>query len=358
MDTTEEAQVDKKKAKIGFFKVSLSKINEMLSMGARAPEIMVYLILSRGQGNKTQTKWSFTSCKKHTEFSYPEIKEAFEWLESKQFIKIAPSSTPKKPNWAINKDDLDTESEVALSNQLIDGVGAGSKVNSRPMSRLSEKINIGYIGVKKASLDALILLLNLYRHQDYSKYSGLNPKTTVFRKVSLIKEPERVGKRNNTYAYFLQKEEEEEVYKKFIDEAMFYITEREERSERFWLAFNNLKRLGWLYETLQIWTDDFKNQDAEPLYTLYIFDRHTREAESEWFVESDINTLLRDHDFFIELQDGYEKNNFATLSASKNIFPVCIFRLKFKAGTRDNGIGASLDAKRNNDMKNTINSIF
>ncbi len=68
----------------------------------------------------------------------------------------------------------------------------------------------------------------------------------------------------------------------FIESVFSYITGTEYSRKRFWNAFNNLKRMGYIYGVVQIWDknplDDI-NKLAEPLYPLYVFDRHARETE-------------------------------------------------------------------------------
>ena len=68
------------------------------------------------------------------------------------------------------------------------------------------------------------------------------------------------------------------VYGKFPAEALCYVTDETEREVRFWDAFHNLSRFGFVYEVIQVWSaDPEKDKKAVPLYTLYVKSRHARE---------------------------------------------------------------------------------
>ncbi len=352
---------DKPQAKVkGFFTFSPTLINEMVKLGGGAEELSAYLVIKRGAGAKTFSNWGANSVAQYIGLSYHRAKQCINWLEEHEFIKCIAivkngDSQKSKNKWqfTFNEDEV----EVALSNALIDGVGAGDK--NPPLFRLRNEIGMGKWGIKSSRIDAIVVLLNLYRYHCLAEYGGINPLLGVYKGWQAADnfDGDQITELPDTDATLYEIEESENiVYKHFANETLFYTSNDEERYQRFWDAFNNLKDLGWVYETTQIWSaDPSANKDAEPLYTLYVHDRHARNTDpylANLINKISIKRLNPDYGFFNisgEFEDEFNHFNgqfrYVAL-ARQGGFPIGIYRLKFRAHTRDAGKGMAEEEMR------------
>ena len=186
----------------------------------------------------------------------------------------------RKARWRIleNPDGL----ELPLANSLLDGIGRG--IGHPPLERIYNNVSLGKHLVKAdARLDALMVLLRLYLHHSLADFGGVNPRSGVFangwRPRTTLGEKVMDLEGTNAALYEIAGGNQM-VYGKFSAEALFYVTDEAEREVRFWDAFHNLSRFGFVYEAIQVWSaDPEKDKKAEPLYTLYVKDRHAREQE-------------------------------------------------------------------------------
>ena len=161
------------------------------------------------------------------------------------------------------------------------------------------------------------------------------------------------------------------MYLEFAGKALFYVADKEERSIRFWDAFHNLEKLGFMYEVTQVWSGDpDKDKKAEPLYTLYIHDRHARESEP--YLSKDIhNAAIRRGAMDAYSEFPPTRNNFFGNSenivgtgrfryiANKKVggFPLGIYRLRFRAATKDAGKGMLAEKSRVNNWKSILGKL-
>ena len=129
---------------------------------------------------------------------------------------------------------------------------------------------------------------------------------------------------------------------------------------RFWCALRNLRRLGFLYETVAVWSGDpQKDRGAEPLYTLYIRDKKARENDPylQRVVHSTIDKLW-EHDGQMLWDDEWTTPGLIELSrqqgggfrfiASKKAsgYPIGIYRLRYRAWDRETGLGMKQEERR------------
>jgi hypothetical protein len=348
--------------KEGFFTVRITIVDELVKRGAAAEELATYLVLARGAGKGKETIWGANSCSKYTGMTYYRAKQAIEWLEQQGII-----TKKSQKEWRLNLDE--DEDGVALSNALIEGIGAGK--NNPPLARL-ETIRHCSHGMAEARLDTLMVLVHLYRHHLLADCGGVNPRAGIYREWQPAEnsygttQTDLIG--SNAALYEIQGSNRI-VSTKFIAESLFYIDDEAERHERFWDAFNNLKELRWLYEVTQVWSaDPHQDSRAEPLYTLYVHDISSRDTDPY------LSTAIHRAAFRTDSMDGYEEfsshlQDYSNIiksgrfryvaSKKKGGFPIGIYRLKFRAWTADNGIGMKREqqnVKRWSDSLSAISS--
>lgn len=346
--------MNEKQNKIGFFSVELNQVDQMVRAGAGSAEVIVYLVLARGLGAKKASRWGMKSCANYTGLTYHRAAKASDWLQEKGFIKDI--SEGRKRQWVFSKSEHGVP--VYLSNALIEGIGAGKE--NPPMNRLHNDLKMGeYGGREEAKLDTLMVLLHLYRHQSLRDFGGVNPASGLFKEWSEARNhygshaEEVTG--SNAVIYEI-KGEPSTVYTHFMSETLFYVEDETERQARFWAAFENLSRLGWLYETTQVWSDDpRKNSRAEPLYTLYVHDKHARDTDP--YLVRDVHKVAAavDPDFWWSVWSEIEEwgnlsvgfnQQFRYIAPKGKGFPIGIYRLRFRPHTEDTGKGMTEEQHR------------
>lgn len=352
--------------------MALSQVDSMVRAGAMAEDVMAYLVLARGvnrRGNKRISTHSANSIVTRTGMSHRKATESVEWLRTHGYISPADQKTPEqtdkgkghRPRWLL-VEAVDTL-EIYLANALTDGVGGRGKKNP-PLTRIyAESMNQSGL-VSEARLDSLMVLLHLYRHQDIEACGGIDPRAGIYREwvtaENTLGESKTELPGTNAALYEVASSVSP-VFTKFAAEALFYIPDEDERHHRFRNALRNLHRLNFVYEVLQVWSGNPNGKDgrkAEPLYTLYIHDRHAREREP--YLSREIhNAAIR-----LDAMDGYAEfaghnddgenilhtGRFRYVATSKQgAFPIGIYRLNFRPNTREVGIG--IDAERSRVQK-------
>ena len=346
----------------GFFILNLLQVDRMVQQGAGAEEVMAYLVLVRGTSSRSKgvTTHGANSIATRSGMTYYRAEQALDWLASGGYIEQLVDDTDqpnkmRKARWRIleNRDVL----ELALANSLLDGVGRGKK--HPPLERIYNNVSLGrHLVMADARLDALMVLLRLYLHHSLADFGGVNPRCGVFRQWVGTENSygEKMMDLEDTNAALYEIEGGDEmVYVKFSAEALFYVTDETEREVRFWDAFHNLSRFGFVYEAIQVWSaDPEKDKKAEPLYTLYVKDRHAREQEP--YLSREIHNAafrcgaLDAHlEFFVE-DDSRNINRtgrFRFIAARKSGgFPIGIYRLRFRPHTRDTSKGMAAEQRR------------
>ncbi|MDD4963666.1 MAG: hypothetical protein PHI11_07085 [Gallionella sp.] len=339
----------------GFFTVNLSQIDSMVMQEAGAEEVMAYLVLARGCGKNSTTAHGANSIANRTGLTHYKAEQSMEWLIDGGYILKHEGVEGKKrlSRWQLTE-QMD-EHELALANALMDGIGRGK--DNPPLTRIYNEVGMGnHMMLKDARLDALMVLLHLYRHHLMADYGGVNPRAGIFRNWQAADNfnGEQVVDVEGTNAALYEIEGgSNTMYLKFAEEALFYVADTEERNVRFWDAFHNLHKLGFMYEVTQVWSGNpEKDNKAEPLYTLYIHDRHARESEPYLSKAIHSAAIRRGAmDAYVEFSHiglGTDRGESANIGSGKfrfiahkkvGGFPLGIYRLRFRAGTKDTGKG-------------------
>lgn len=350
----------------GFFILNLLQVERMVQQGAGAEEVIAYLVLVRGTSARSKgvTTHGANSIATRSGMTYYRAGQALDWLASAGYIEQFTDDTDqpnkkRKARWRImeNPDVL----ELALANSLLDGIGRGKE--NPPLERIYSNVSLGkHLVMADARLDALMVLLRLYLHHSLADFGGVNPRSGMFRQWVATENSygEKVINLEDTHAALYEIEGGSEmVYGKFSAEALFYVADESERRVRFWDAFYNLSRFGLVYEAIQVWSaNPEKDKKAEPLYTLYVKDRHAREQDP--YLSREIhNTAFRfgaleAHIEFYDVEDGLDESRniigtgrFRFIAGRKSGgFPVGIYRLRFRPHTRDTSKGMAAERRR------------
>ena len=363
-------------AKGHFFVVSLEAIQKIVKSGGLAEEVMSYLVLARHTQGRGQWQRLFsTSGAKaihlKTGIPYRKATRSLHWLEKAGIIipmnETIRRSSPHLPEhfgkiktlattirWVLH--DF-SEPFIYLANALIDGTqGIGEK--NRPLMRIMDNMPISTSKKAEMKLDALILLLILYFHHELDEFGGVNPNTALYgqweRTLEVVEDNPllpfqkyAISKHNNM------------VIAHFVNETLFYIPEEKIRFQRFWDAFENLKRLGFIYEVIQIWDDDpITTPNAEILYPLYILDRHARQSEphlAKAIHQSLINSELPCD--ISELFNNIDSGVFRYLAYPEH-YPLGIFRLRFRPKVIATGRWLKSETSKVNAWKSLLSDLL
>jgi hypothetical protein len=348
----------------GFFSLDLAQVDAMVHGGAGVRDLLAYVVLCRGvnrRGTSAISTHGAKSISVRTGMSHPKAEESLNWLFDHGYIQRTEgnlgkgSSKSHQARWLLP--ELPNPNPIYLSNSLTDGVGAG-KDNPPLMRIFAGATNGGGCLRSDAQMDALMVLLHLYRHHDLEGSGGVDPRSGIYRKWGAAKNlyGEKAMELDGTNAALFEIEKQKVyVCRQFSGQALFYIPD-DEREDRFWDAVRNLKCLGFLYETVQVWSSDPNGEGgrkADPLYTLYICDRHARESEP--YLQREINRLgfkfdvLDPHHEFGPLSEegNIQSGRFRYIAKTKTGgFPIGIFRLRFRPKTRDTGLGIAAERRR------------
>jgi hypothetical protein len=404
-----------------FFAMNLYQIDGMVKQGAGAEEVMAYTVLARGVNARKSDNTSShgaNSIATRTGMTHYRAEQALDWLASHNYIlklsalakpvqtaQAAPSQEPlgkrtleeykaiieanrKRQEHQVQEQKAQAIGQKAskkrlskwlllpaldakdlyLANALTDGIGRGK--NNPPLERIyiEAKYAAGHL-ITDTRLDCLMVLLHLYRYHDMAGCGGIDPRAGIYREWIPAENSEgnQVTPLDGTNcALYEIKGSSEAVFNKFASEALFYIDDANERHERFWAAFANLRRLGFLYEVTQIWSHNpngDKKAKAEPLYTLYVQDSHARETDP--YLQREIHTAA----FKLDALDGYTEfsplglakvgidvggdsnilrtQQFRYIATKKDAgYPLGIYRLRFRPKTNDTGKGISAERRR------------
>lgn len=368
--------------KEGFFIMDLKQIDGMVMQGAIAEDVMAYTVLARGinrRGDLRVSTHGAQSISKRTGMSYTKAEASIKWLHEHNFIykpkdemKLGTGiSKARTVKWVL-RTDID-EHDVALANSLVEGIGRGR--NNPPLMRIYTEASLGKHGfIADARLDALMVLVHLYRHHTFADCGGVNPRAGIYREW--VAADNVIGKQvtdipNSDCALYEIDGKDAIVFSKFAAEALFYIDDVEERHVRFWDAFHTLTGLGFMYEVIQIWSANPNGSDknartAEPLYSLYVRDRHARSKEPY------LQRVIHDAGFRTGAMDAYSEfshvmddedsdiksGRFRYIARKTNrVYPIGIYRLRFRPHTADTGIGIAVESKRVDDWAQAINKL-
>ena len=364
----------------GFFTVNLKQIDSMVANGASADDVLAYLVLTKGINKKNDinlTSYGAQAIHKRTGITYTRAEGAIQWLLTNGYIARAEgdgipaqlgkgTSRKHKPKWVLTQ-AADTQS-TALANALVEGIGRGK--DNPPLMRIYNETKLGeHCIIADSILDSVVVLVHLYWHHHFADCGGINPRTCLYNEwVSAESlDGEKVTDIEGTNAALYEiKRTQSQIFKTFANEALFYIDDEAERYSRFWEAINNIKSLGIMYEVTQIWDTNPNGNNgrkAQPLYTLYIHDKHARKSEP--YLQKAIHTFAfsmgamdRYGEFsgWNDSENNLQSGQFRYIANKKTGgYPIGIYRLRFRPHTQDTGIGIAAESKRVSEWASALN---
>ena len=390
-----------------FFSVSLTTLDSIARAGGQAEAILGYIVLSRHTKGKGTDAGKFTAAgtqaiAEKVGLTRTKAEKALTWLSTHYpslsprdkkipFIVSADEARKKSPHipahfgqarakhtqirWVLNPG----ENLLYLANALVDGLGRGKE--NPPLQRIYNQVKPDFaagISMSAARLDVVMVLLHLYRHHDLEGCGGVNPRACVYREWDLVADADYENavqpiEGTNAILYAIEGGSRR-LFPSFAREALSYVEEDKERNTRFSCAFHNLQRLGLLYEVLVIWdSNPIENSGAEPLYTLYIHDRHARESEP--YIQKDVHNIAyaleareRHYDFHPDPSeygdDDRDLSSFIKSGRFRYIatqqtgeHPIGVYRLRFRPRDRDMGLGILAEKRRCEEWRNIFGTL-
>lgn len=354
----------------GFFAMSVAVLHKIIDQGGDASDLMAYMVLAKhtsGWG-----KWKYTlstagakAVSSKTGLTFRQAQVRLDWLKDKGFIQsgddvrdmpeyvtdeVTHQRQVTKVRWVLGE-RLGTN-RVYLSHALVDGVGGGK--NRPPLIRLwNEVIMRKCPKIIDARTDALLLLIHCYTEQSIEDYGGINP-SVLYTAWPVAEENINSFEGNETVVPI---EEGDTIASKEFQCVVLPHVPESERNERFWGAYRNLLRLGFLYEVLEVWRDNpLNNPRAELFYPLYVRDRHARKSEP--YCQKEIHnylaaTWMEEYSEFNEMIDEAQQAKQFRLIKSRgdNECVIGIYRLKFRPHTEDTGRGMAKENDRAESWK-------
>lgn len=374
-----------------FFSVDIEVIKSIVKSGGGAEDVMGYLILSRHTNSRAKSPYTTAGANavaNKAGITNRHAEKVLSWLSLSEsisgqirqfifhrldYIEMTHEEIPEylgagknsrtKVRWVLGESPEPTL--LYLANGLVDGIGKGKE--NPPLARIISQTQMGKnINIHKARLDSIMLLLNMYLYHELGSCGGVDPRVGFYRSWENEEQNEDIYYDDLPYKAQDIGGSNEIMFTAFSEKSLFYISDNDERNKRFWHAFKNLKKLAFIYEVLQIWDDDpHKNERAEPLYPLYVFDRHARKAEP-YLAKVIHRTIINIgafsdvENFFDSLRDirGSNKYLFRYAVPQDGGFPLSVFRLRFRAKTRDNFIGMEQEIRRADYWKSLLESEF
>jgi hypothetical protein len=267
-------------------------------------------------------------------------------LQEAGFISPATGQTGEaiKPSyrarWEINQGELNLD----LPHRLTDSVEVTSALRRiRGLSFHTAREDKHLAGSSDSSLrlDALMLLLAIYRHTSMARVGGLSPQC-CYRSWGIKSQVPKLGgirwgaepELDNAFTTFMSECVERSSHSKKPE-----LTN--EQKNRFWLAWRNLKELGLIYEAVSLFdTDPTKNNTAQLICTLRVNDYHAGAAD-----KGGDPSLLRNFEpqgsgfayYTPEINERGEAEAMWLILPSKTGAIVGIWRPRFRAANKDAG---------------------
>lgn len=350
----------------GFFAVSVPVLRRIVEAGGDASDLMAYLVLAKhttgwGKWKHMVSTAGAKAVSTRTGLTYRKAQARLKWLHEQGFIQpgesvegmpahvtgeVAHQRAATKVRWVFGK--LGNR-RAYLSHSLIDGVGAGKK--HPPLMRLWEEVAKGpCTSFMEARTDALLLLIHCYAEQSIQDFGGIDPEVLRRPWTGTTSATEEVLEDLGWLVMEVEQGQESTTLE-FVAKVLSHAAE-DSRRDRFWNAFENLKRLGFMYEVLQVWQGNpLENPRAELFYPLYVRDYHARQSDP--YCQSAIHTFLTAAEYIdscdlpLLVEDAIEHQTFRLVRAKgESECVIGTYRLRFRPSTEDTGKGMMQEAKR------------
>lgn len=357
-----------KRSRGEFFSADLAVLDRLANHGATAHEISAALVLMRGVSGRSKilaTRYGVQSICVRLGVGSRKAQKLLCLLasdecpggpivESMMEDEASKDAGPLAYRWRF-KDPMDNPALIYLPNLLVDGKEGVTPDGGPPLRRILK------LRTESAQLDALRLMLHSYDHEDMEDSGGINPRTAFYQRCEPAKDS--LGENSTVVFNGIRMHEFRGSHicfkDTFLDVVFSHIDSREMREQRCLQALGNLllpeQRL--LYPVTAIWDKSPEYRNAGPRYTLYVHDFHA--AQTEPTMHQEIHNLAFDFgaldpstEFFYppgsENIVGTGRYRYIELEYEP-MHPMIVFRPRFRAHTRDTGIGMEAEQERNED---------
>ena len=358
---------------MAYFRTSLKTVQSIARSSRRFEDVAGFIVLARhGNGLPVANIEPYTisgagvnSIHEKAGLSEETARGVVERLRESGHIKEAPLEAKglmRHARWTLVQGALDLD----LSHSFVDPLrGSGA---TAPLKRLREtKLTAGYekTALNKLSdtelrLDALMLLVAIYRHTSMEAYGGLDPRC-AYRKWEIKSQVP------NTWGIRWGAEPDEAstavAFQNFAREAMQHVPKSSGAGksddylwQRFWNAWTNLVKLGLIYEVVALFdASPLTDDKARLLYSVRVNDYHAgavaSEADPSWLrtLEERFGTELAFYTPPLN-ERGDPEAMWVTLPDKRGAL-VGIWRARYRASTSDVGAWFS---KETEDIESTL----
>lgn len=361
-----------------FFTVSIAAIKNILTLNGGAVELAAYVVIRRGSGRHTSTRWTENAIRDRLSISYKLAQITCSWLCEHRLIERcnpvsnngeSPSHDTTRHKWRTPKHRDDQL--VYLPNSLVDGL---SRSPNKPLERLLEKVELDIrsgIFRPAAQVDAIAILLALYGRQDVLMYGGIDPKVWYREWIPTDRNDLPACHELSETGFLLEQIERcnSHFSNDFINETLFYITDSTKRHRRAMLALKNLRNLGFTYEVLQIWNSNpLEFQHANLLYPLYVFSEGARNSDEPVLHDVINRVAIYQYNAYYDSSLVFDSSGELILnkghifryitSADNEAFPISSLRLRYRAHDRDTGSGFAAQLQMVEEWKEAIKNLL
>lgn len=356
-----------KGTRLSYFKISFATLRQIAQMG-RFEYVAGFLVLARhasGQAtaNFPPYKLSGAGLKSIHEKAFLSEETArgvIETLKEGGFIREASAEAKKESRlarWEIVQGELDLD----LPHAFVDPM-PGGKVNT-PLKRLKEtKADATYVdkltGVPSTELrlDALMLLIGIYKESNMEVFGGLNP-LCAFRDWEVKSRTAKDGR----FRWGAEPEESStaRAYTRFMEECLAHSfkapppTNSRQKSkpalvapdnlkERFWSAWSAIRGSGLIYEAVCLFdVNPRENKQARLSFSLRINDFHagsiTKSRDPSLLGSFEASTGTELAFYTAEANDRGEPESMWFMLPNKHGHVTGIWRPRFRAHNKDVG---------------------
>lgn len=322
----------------GFFAVDWDAI-EAIYRGDRTFEAMgAYLILAKhtkgnGKDPHTASTAGAKAVAKYSGMSHRRAENAIQALLGYGLVELIEIKEggikQQKPRYRLRE----PQDPLYLPHSLIQGVtGSGE-----PLRRIYDQLGLApYKNIKSARAAALWMLMLFYRHDSMVDYGGINP-AFIHRTWSRHEEEEPWQRRNVLFTP-MTPDGTHNSNSASMDE-FFTDLRDDEPDEYFWFCAQELKRLGFCYDVIQLWdSNPIQDVNAEVLYPVHVFDKDTNDP----YLSRNINSVIEgdvDYPPYYLRSTASEEPMVFYVASSGGGHLVGSLRLRFRGATAENGRG-------------------
>ena len=346
-----------KKGSMSYFRTSYATLQELAKTG-RYEDVAGFLVLARHASGWAHGQFApytlsgagINSIHEKAGVSEEVARGVIERLKEMGAIRVASveaKTALRIARWEINQGALDLDLPHALVDPLKNGTADSAlhRVRKRRQAASAYASELTGVSDKELALDALMVLLGLYRNTKMCSYGGVSP-LCIRRVWEVQSQTSKLGgirwgaepKTDSTYCSFMreclgytytQKQKTDEPSK--------------EQKARFWNAWKTMVETGLFYEAVSLYdADPASNDQAQLVATLRVNDFHAGAAQKAATDPSLLRTLELDSGsrfayYTPASNDRGEPEAMWVILPEKRGALVGVWRPRFRASNKDTG---------------------